>query len=58
MSKVIVGISHFAIEAYCEKIVDEDCVGLPNFRRKEIYEKGKKRYTDVKRRKVKLEVTI
>lgn len=58
MSKVIVGISHLTIEAYCEKIVDEDCVGLPNFRRKEIYEKGKKRYTDVKRRKVKLEVTI
>lgn len=58
MNKVIAGINYLTIEAYCEKIVSEDYVGLPNFRRKEIYEKGKKKYNDVKRRLPKLEVTI
>ena len=56
--KVIIGVTHVTIETHCKDIVSEEFSTQPLFVKDRIYNDGKKRYNEVKRRLPKLEVTI
>ena len=49
--KTVIGVTHVSIETFCKKLVNEEFAKQPLFVREKIYNDGRNRYQNVKRKK-------